>query len=776
MDCVPQSPQAPAQSVVASADHAAALLEAQRMASFFGAVPSSAHLLLALLRVGGAAARLLHERGVTPARLEAHHNDARPEGAAALPQLEASSHDIARDLGARQTTSLHLLLAILRTGGAGMDLLRLTGHEPARVRSLVMRALTGPGRFGERSLHRGSAGAVSAVPSAAVAQASWPSLAIAGVSSPSARAPALGASAARASRPEQIAARPLSETGALQSASAQASTAVTSSDFALELRELAPLTRPLVGRERELGRLLDLLATNSGRIVCIVGDSGTGRSTLLEALCTSLPHPPALPSSGPGPSSGGTAGAWVESMHAAAPADMLLAIDGCDSLGGEGSDGPSALVAAAKSGRQWILLATSGDLRRFELFAPELAARLETVPLAPLEGDALVEAVQTGLGAVAKAHGIEFPVALARVLVRLSPRYPCDRAQPGRALTIADVAAARAAREQKNAVDEASIAGVVADAAQVPRSQLLRTDDERFKALGDKLGERVVGHDAARTRIAELLQRSYAGFRSGRPLASILLLGPTGVGKTETARAIACALFDSEKAMVRIDLSEFNEAHAVSRLIGSPPGYVGHEQGGQLTEAVRQKPATVVLLDEFEKAHREVLLLLLQILEDGRLSDGRGRLVDFTSATIVMTSNLGSELYKRSRTPPEKTVMALARTRLPAELWNRIDEILCYGPLSDDELRQIVARIARASSARLQAERNIAFSVDDSLIEQVLHNETDRSLGARPLRRAFERMIEGPIAGQILQGRIRSGSRLQLSCRRDGRLQMRSLS
>src|SRR5262249_31636806 len=156
-----------------------------------------------------------------------------------------------------------------------------------------------------------------------------------------------------------------------------------------------------------------------------------------------------------------------------------------------------------------------------------------------------------------------------------------------------------------------------------------------------------------------------AGFRDRRPLASILLLGPTGVGKTETARAIAEALFDGAQALVRIDLSEFSEPHSVARLIGSPPGYVGHEEGGHLTEAGGRRPAWVVLLDEFEKAHREVLLLLLQILEDGRLTDGRGRTVDFSSTTIVMTSNLGSELYRRSKVPPHESVTALARSRVP---------------------------------------------------------------------------------------------------------------
>jgi ATP-dependent Clp protease ATP-binding subunit ClpC len=243
------------------------------------------------------------------------------------------------------------------------------------------------------------------------------------------------------------------------------------------------------------------------------------------------------------------------------------------------------------------------------------------------------------------------------------------------------------------------------------------------------------------------------------------------VGKTETARAIAEALFDGESALVRIDLSEYSEPHAVARLIGSPPGYVAHENGGQLTEAIRRRPASVVLFDEIEKAHREVLLVLLQVLEDGRLTDGRGRTVDFSASAIVMTSNLGSECYRRGRSPAVSTIQALARSRLPPELWNRIDEVLCYAPLAESELGAIVARLAMASSRRLQAERGISFTIDDSVVAQVLQCEPDRSLGARPLRRAFERMVESPLATEIVCGRLRRGTRLGLHCDASGRLQ-----
>jgi ATP-dependent Clp protease ATP-binding subunit ClpC len=331
---------------------------------------------------------------------------------------------------------------------------------------------------------------------------------------------------------------------------------------------------------------------------------------------------------------------------------------------------------------------------------------------------------------------------------------------------------ARAQRLGRGQIGEQEIAEVIADACGASAARLLRSDDERFRTLEARLADRVVGHEEARARIADVLRRSYAGFRGRRPLASLLLLGPTGVGKTETARAVADALYDGDAALVRIDLSEYSEPHAVARLIGSPPGYVGYEEGGQLTEAVRHRPAAVVLLDELEKAHRDVLLLLLQVLEDGRLTDGRGRTVDFSATAIVMTSNLGSECYRRNRAPAQSTIMALARTRLPPELWNRIDEVLCYAPLKDPELGGIVARLAVESSRRLESERGISFRIDASVVNLVLREERDRTLGARPLRRAFERLVEGPVAEAILSGHVRRGARLEIRASAAGELRL----
>ena len=703
----------------ASADHGSALAEGQRLAGYSGRPLGGADVLLGLLRAGGAAARLLDERGITAARLEPALAQVRAEPQFSVAQLERTSHEIARHLGAAQTSSLHLLMALLRAGGSAVDLLRLSGHDAAKVRSLVLRALTGPTRLTER---------------AAV------------------RAPEPTPPPVEAPRPA-----PVSEPVPVES----------------EEWELLPIEAPrspVLHRGRELGRLLDLLQARTARIICVVGEPGAGRSALLAALSGAAPEKPLAPA-GALPTNL-SPGALLQELHRRAPASAAVALDGCSLIGAESGDGPAQLLASARAGRRWLLTATPADVRRFELGAPELATAFETVVLAPLPPEPLQEIVEAGLDALAEIAGVGFAPEVCRTLVRLAPRYPSERAQPGRALAIAEVAVARAQRLGRASIGEAEIGEVIADASGVPAARLLRSDDERFRNLEARLADRVVGHDAARARIADVLRRSYAGFRGRRPLASLLLLGPTGVGKTETARAIADALFDGEAALLRIDLSEYSEPHSIARLIGSPPGYVGHEEGGQLTEGIRRRPASVVLLDELEKAHREVLLLLLQVLEDGRLTDGRGRTVDFSAAAVVMTSNLGSDCYRRSRAPADSTILALARSKLPAELWNRIDETLCYAPLKESELGSIVARIAAESSRRLESERGISFRIDDSVIPYVLKSEPDRTLGARPLRRAFERLIEGPLAEEILAGTVRKGTRLEVRCEPNGELTM----
>ena len=750
----PASVQPPAPAGVCggacvTADYTGAVAEARAVAAADGRTAASLDVLLGLLRAGGAAARLLGERGIGAAKIETVAPKLHCETNLDLPGLECEAQGIAQKVGARQTSSLHLLLAVLRVGGSGTEALRRIGYDPGKVRALVLRALTGPGpsadrRAGRAPLPQPLAGAEEHERSVGIDEQADT------VPSPREKSPQ-----ATPGCSEQI-------------------LRMTAEEAGWELLPVESPRAPVLHREREVGRVLDLLRTKTPRVIAIVGEPGSGRTALLAALSAASAEKPLAPAGDLGAMT--SPGALLQALHRRAPLSSPIVLGAAAWLGPEGSDGPLQLLCTMNAGRRWIMTMTPADVRRIDLAAPDLATSLETVVLTSPSPSLLLEIVEAGLDAMAEATGVGFAPEVCAALVRLSSRYPSERAQPGRALAIAEVAAARAARLGQNMVGETAVAEVVADAAAVPASQLLRNDDDRFRSLEDRLRERVVGHDEARSRIAAALRRSYAGFRGHRPLASFLLLGPTGVGKTETARAVAEALFDGESALVRIDLSEYSEPHAVARLIGSPPGYVGHENGGQLTESIRRRPASVVLFDEIEKAHREVQLVLLQVLEDGRLTDGRGRTVDFSASAIVMTSNLGSECYRRNRSPAVSTIQALARSRLPPELWNRIDEVLCYAPLSESELAAIVARLAVESSRRLQAERGIAFEIDASVVAQVLHCESDRSLGARPLRRAFERLVESPLATEIVSGRLRRGTRLGLHCDARGRLQTTCLT
>jgi ATP-dependent Clp protease ATP-binding subunit ClpC len=290
------------------------------------------------------------------------------------------------------------------------------------------------------------------------------------------------------------------------------------------------------------------------------------------------------------------------------------------------------------------------------------------------------------------------------------------------------------------------------------------------------LAKRIVGHGDALARIAAVLRRNASGFRTKRPIGSFLLLGPTGVGKTETAKALAECLFASEGAMTRLDLSEYAESHAIARLIGAPPGYLGHEAGGQLTEAVRRRPYQVVLLDEIEKAHRDVLEAFLQVLDEGQLTDGRGRTVDFTNTVILLTSNLGADVGRGSggrdrigfggstsreaeAAMREAEVIRSARSALPPELYNRLDEVLAFAPLTREDVAAVARRMLAALSRELEAARGVRLDVDDDAVHALLEQGGyDGDLGARPMRRAIARHIEAKVAEMILRGELERGS------------------
>ncbi len=316
----------------------------------------------------------------------------------------------------------------------------------------------------------------------------------------------------------------------------------------------------------------------------------------------------------------------------------------------------------------------------------------------------------------------------------------------------------------KEEVDEEDVAEVVSRWTGIPVSRLMEGEVQKLVRLEEELHRRVIGQQAAVAAVANAIRRSRAGLSDpNRPIGSFIFLGPTGVGKTETARALAEFLFDDERAMVRIDMSEYMERHSVSRLIGAPPGYVGYDEGGQLTEAVRRRPYAVILLDEIEKAHPEVFNVLLQLLDDGRLTDGQGRTVDFSNSVLIMTSNLGSELIDPTVDDDaiRDRVMAVVRGHFRPEFLNRVDDIVVFHRLSKEDIRRIVDLQLTVLRRRL-ADRRVDLELTDAAADWLADQGYDPSYGARPLKRLIQREIADKLAMAILEGRFGDGDTVQI--------------
>ncbi len=320
-------------------------------------------------------------------------------------------------------------------------------------------------------------------------------------------------------------------------------------------------------------------------------------------------------------------------------------------------------------------------------------------------------------------------------------------------------------RMLKEQVDEEDIAEVVSRWTRIPVSRLVEGEIEKLLKMEERLHERVVGQEEAIASVSNAIRRARAGLQDpARPLGSFIFLGPTGVGKTELARALAAFLFDDDRAMVRIDMTEYQEKHSMSRLIGAPPGYVGYEEAGQLTEVVRRRPYSVVLFDEVEKAHPDVLNIMLQLLDDGQLTDGKGRTVDFKHTVIIMTSNLGSQFIAEHADSAgadlddgvRSQVTDALRSHFRPEFLNRIDDIIFFHSLGRSHIRRIIQIQMRLLTARL-ADRHIAIELSESAVALLAEHGFDPAYGARPLKRTLQRLVLDPLATRMLDGQLAEG-------------------
>jgi ATP-dependent Clp protease ATP-binding subunit ClpC len=575
-----------------------------------------------------------------------------------------------------------------------------------------------------------------------------------------------------------------------------------------------------IGRELEIDHTLDVLAKRHANSPCLIGPAGVGKSAVARGIAYRLAE-------------GGDEAPHATQAQAQA-GRVLVEIALSELISGAGgraalAERVAAVRAEARESAGRVILFIDDLHELFENHALAEAAVEIKLALArgelaligatrpeeyrrTIEGDSalarrftVIEVEEPGeedafllLQSVAKSlrdhHGLAYADEALASAVAWSVRYLPGRALPDKAIAVLDLAGARARRrgasgglgadkraaagkaggvQAERRVGQREVAEIVSELVDLPVERLLETDRERMLGLEKLLAERVVGHSEALARISRVLRRNAAGLRGRRPIGTFLLLGPTGVGKTETAKAVAEALFHSPDAMTRLDLSEYAESHSIARLVGAPPGYIGHEAGGQLTEAVRRRPYQVVLLDELEKAHRDVLEAFLQVFDEGRMTDGRGRRVDFTNTVVVMTSNIGAAEvsalraertvgFSRAASSGQagrvgETMIAAARATLPPELYNRIDEVLCYEPLTRDDVGEIARRLLDGLAASL-GQRGIRIEVEPAAIDVLLASGGyDGSLGARPMKRAIGRLIEAPLAEMILRGEVEDG-------------------
>ncbi len=547
----------------------------------------------------------------------------------------------------------------------------------------------------------------------------------------------------------------------------------------------------VVGRDEEIERTLDVLAKKTANSPCLVGSAGVGKTSVVLGLAIALAAsgenddtPRVVVEISPTTllSNTGMRGqlaerlAQVKAELLKAQGRVILFLDEIHTLLSPdvGDEAASELKLMLGRGEIACIGATTNEeYQRTIDRDPALARRFVPIEVVELDREAAFLAITRllpGLEAHHRTHISEEVVAQA---IAWSIRYLPYKTLPDKAVQILDLAGARAGRRGLVEVTREQLADVAAEMLGVPCERLLESDADRMLRFEALVAERVVGHEAEVGKIGSILRRNASGIVGKRPIGVFLLLGPTGVGKTETAKAVASTLFFSETAMTRIDMSEYAESHAIARLVGAPPGYVGFEAGGQLTEAVRKRPYQVLLLDEVEKAHRDVLEAFLQVFDEGRMTDGRGRTVDFTNTVIFVTSNLGAEITgtretagigfgrtsgRKEARSDESRVVEAARAALSPELFNRFDEALVFAPLGRGAVSQIARRMLEGLGRLLRESRGVELDVSDEAVEVLMNRGGfEPALGARPMRRAIGRLVEARIADLLLRGEARRG-------------------
>ncbi|MEL6494568.1 MAG: ATP-dependent Clp protease ATP-binding subunit [Cyanobacteria bacterium J06623_7] len=588
-------------------------------------------------------------------------------------------------------------------------------------------------------------------------------------------------------------------------------------EFSINLTELAREGKldPVVGRYPEIERAVQILGRRTKNNPILVGEPGVGKTAIAEGLAqrivegdvSSLLADKEVISLDMGSLLAGTKfrGEFEERLKGIVEevrqaGNIILVIDEIHTIVGAGAmggamDAANMLKPALARGEIQCLGSTTLDeYRQYIERDAALERRFQKVMVGEPSVEDAIEILQGLRKTYEDFHKVKYTDEAIRTAVTSSERYITDRFLPDKAIDLIDEAGSRThlnhclqSKEENDSdvatinpealtpvVDEEAIAKIVAAWTGVPVTKMTETESEALMYLEDDLHERVIGQDEAVKAVSRALRRSRSGLGDrDRPIASLFFSGPTGVGKTELAKALAAQMFGSEEAIIRIDMSEYMESHTVSKLIGSPPGFVGYDEGGQLTEAVRRQPYSIVLFDEIEKAHPDVFNLMLQLLDDGRLTDAQGRTVSFKNTVIIMTSNIGSKVIEKGGSglgfefsgdkdeAQYNRIKDLVNQELKnyfrPEFINRLDEVIVFRQLTRPEVRQIATILLQEISNRLEEQREITIGVTTAFEDKVIEEGFDPSYGARPLRRAIMRLLEDSLAEAILSGRVNDG-------------------
>lgn len=555
---------------------------------------------------------------------------------------------------------------------------------------------------------------------------------------------------------------------------------------------------PVVGREREISRVIQILSRRTKNNPVLVGEPGVGKTAVAEGLARRVARGEVpdtlknrrivtldLASMLAGTKYRGDFEDRVKCIikEVQRAGDVIVFIDELHTIVGAGSaegaiDAANILKPALGRGEIQVIGATTPEEYRKHIEKDAaLERRFQPVDVPEPDEACCVRMLRALRGSLETHHGLQITDEAISAAVRLSVRYICDRFLPDKAIDLLDEAASHVRLESgpqaRQTVEASDVADVVSAWTGVPASAISEPESERLLRLEEALHRRVIGQNEAVSAVARAIRRGRVGLSDPRrPMGSFIFLGPTGVGKTELCRALAEAVYGDRDALIRLDMSEYMEKHAVSKLIGSPPGYVGYGEGGQLTERVRRRPWSVVLFDEIEKAHEDVYNLLLQIMEDGRLTDSAGRRADFRSTIVVMTSNIGAKAITEDRPAlgfsgaprdgdgaVKEAVMAELRRTFRPEFLNRVDDTIVFRRLSREDVRQIARGMTEAVCGRMR-ELGVELRVTDEALDLLAERGFDPAYGARPLRRQISALLEDPAADAILTGRAAPGDRL----------------